>query len=223
MAKNLKNSGNKNKKYLMLIILLFLGLVLIYSILIFIDIGKVGITGFAVSDGKPLVCKGLFGNNVCDDSKEDCGSHYIEGSSRKECDECQTLKNGRAGFSGCVGDKISPISSPIRIDCEDINNPNNLPGYMEYVEGGVHKTDIKGYIRFTVSEGKEQTIILEDECEDEYYLYEYECREVIDKEGKTHIIPYTLSTDIDGKLRNSISCFWGCESGACIPNIEVYQ
>ncbi|MEK6808503.1 MAG: hypothetical protein AABY14_02350, partial [Nanoarchaeota archaeon] len=88
MAKNLKNSGNKNKKYLMLIILLFLGLVLIYSILIFIDIGKVGITGFAVSDGKPLVCKGLFGNNVCDDSKEDCGSHYIEGSSRKECDEC---------------------------------------------------------------------------------------------------------------------------------------
>lgn len=39
---------------------------------------------------KPAVCKGFFGDSICDDSAADCGSAYQQGTSIDDCDECQT-------------------------------------------------------------------------------------------------------------------------------------
>ena len=70
------------------------------------------IAGFAVYENLEQTCKGYFGDKYCDDSPQDCGQYYQKGTSRDDCDECQTLKDEKAGFGKCVKNAETPATLP---------------------------------------------------------------------------------------------------------------
>jgi len=70
------------------------------------------IIGFAVYEQLDGTCKKYFGDTYCDDSSQDCGQYYQKGTSMDNCDECQTLKDGKVGFSKCVKNAETPATLP---------------------------------------------------------------------------------------------------------------
>ncbi len=79
---------------------------------IFIYNNPASTTGYAIYDELNDACKSYFGDPICDDSSADCGGAYQPGVSLDECDECQTLKNGKPGFDKCGNEIIDPGAKP---------------------------------------------------------------------------------------------------------------
>ena len=111
---NTMNEKNNDKKKLGNIYGISISLIFIIVVIsLLLKPSSTSITGFQTANDKPPICNSYFGDTVCDDSPEDCGSYYIAGGppsgSLDVCDECQTTKEDKVGFDKCV--KNQPKSS----------------------------------------------------------------------------------------------------------------
>ncbi len=94
--------SKKNQGFVVAVALIIVGLFILSAILAIAP--KSSVTGMFVFEDKPDEClgyHGYYGDEICDDSRQDCGRHFIEGKSREECNECQTVYNGKIGFDKC--------------------------------------------------------------------------------------------------------------------------
>jgi hypothetical protein len=71
------------------------------------------------------VCDKYYGDAVCDDSQEDCGTHYKSGLSAQSCNECQT---GGFDCSKIVAKTPTPTISTIPASCQSRSCGNYKAG-----------------------------------------------------------------------------------------------
>ncbi len=97
--KKKKEISKSNNGFALAVAMIIGGLFILSAVVALFGEGT--ITGFAVYNGKVAECKSYHGDNICDDSKDDCGINYAEGTSHDYCNECQTIYNGKRGYEQC--------------------------------------------------------------------------------------------------------------------------